>query len=152
MQQNLHQQKITALIIAGLAFISLLLNWSVPKVFAFVQSKNGFNSWGLLSLLGILAVVAAAFMGNRTKPYEGQTKQIATAAFALVALGAALYLVRLLTGSESVLGESVKFNDILKPGTGLFICLVAGLAGFAWVYGLIKSPNATTSSTPPPNP
>jgi hypothetical protein len=154
-QVNLHQQKLIALIIAGVAFISLILNWSVPKGFAFVESQNGFHSWGFLSLLGILGVIAVTLaMGNKANPYEGQNKQIVMGAFGVSVLGALIFLLRLLTGSQSGgFGETIKFSDIAKPGIGLFLCLIASLAGIAWVYGLIKLPVTTPhSATPPPPP
>ncbi len=155
-QVNLHQQKLIALIIAVVALISLLLGWSAPKEGFFgVQSENGFHSWGLLSLVGILGVLAATFMGDKMKPYEGQTKQIALGAFGAIGLGAAIFLIRLLTGSQSNGFQTIKFSDIAKPGIGLFLCLIAGIAGIVWVMGLVKLPttnSSTPGSTPPPPP
>ncbi len=155
-QVNLHQQKLIALLIAGVAFISLLLNWSAPKGFGgFIQasSQNGFHSWGLLSLLGILGVIVASVLGNKMRPFEGQTKQIAMGSFGIAALGAIIYLLRLLTGSQDTGFGSIKFSDIAKPGVGLYLCLVLAIAGLAWVYGLIKMPVMPAHSpTPPPPP
>src|SRR6478736_376308 len=99
---TLHQQRMIAVIIAGVCFISLLLPWTVPKGIGGIlqaPSQNGFHSWGMLSLFGILGAIAATFMGNKLIPFEGQAKQLALCAFGIAALGAVLYLVRLLTGS-----------------------------------------------------
>lgn len=122
-----------------------------PKGYGMAQSQNGFASWGYLSLVGILGVVAASFMADKTRPYEGLTKQIALFAFAAITGGALVFLVRILTGSQTLgYGYTVKFSDIVKPGLGLFLCLIAGTAGLLWLMGIIKLP--TPPSTPPNNP
>ena len=124
---NLHKSKLFALILAGVALISLLLPWSAAKGgmgMVTARGQNGFHSWGLLVLIGIVGVIAASLMGDKTKNYEGQTKQIAMGSFGLMALGAVMFLVRLLTGSQSYGGFKVKFSDIAKPGMGLFLGLI----------------------------
>ena len=55
MQQiKLHQKKLFSLIEAGLAFIALLLSWTIENNYVTGQasSQNGFHSWGFLTLLG----------------------------------------------------------------------------------------------------
>ena len=58
-------------------------------------------------------------------------------AFAAIAVGALLFMLR----KNSVAGGGELFGDIVKTGIGLWICLVAGLAGVALLYGFIKIEN-----------
>ncbi|MBC7874020.1 MAG: hypothetical protein H7Y01_08490 [Ferruginibacter sp.] len=149
-QVNLHQQKLFALIIALVAIISLILTWSAKKV-AGIESQSGFASWGFLSLIGIVGVVVATFMADKMRAYEGITKQIALASFAVVSVGAIVYLIRIMTGSQTINGYIYKNNDLVKPGIGLFICLIAGLAGIALVSGILSKLGTGTMSTSTPS-
>jgi len=140
---NLHKQRLFSLIIAGVALISLLLPWfSVKAVggFGIGASKNGLNSWGLIALLGIVAVAIASFMGDKTKPYDAMYKKVALGGFGAIAGGALIYLIRVLTVGNSYVKAS--------PGFGLIIGLLAGLAGLGFLLGMIKVPE-NKKPTPP---
>lgn len=132
-QLNLHKQKLYSLIIAGVALISLLLPWVSISLGIFGGgSVNGFRSWGILSLFGIIAVVAACFMNDKALPFDDMTKKIALAGFGAVAAGALIFFLRI-TSSDSF--------GMASSGAGLWICLVAGAVGLVWVLGKIKLPD-----------
>ena len=134
-QMNLHKQKLYSLIIAGVALISLLLPWITFSFGGFGgSSANGFRSWGLLTFVGVIGVAVACFMGDKTQQFDDTTKKIAMASFGAIALGAIIFFVRL----SSVGGG---FGSAVKAGFGLWLALLAGLAGLGWVFGLIKLPD-----------
>lgn len=122
-QMNLHKQKLYSLIVAGVALIALLLPWM--KIIYY--SANGMRSWGLLSFLGVIGVAVACFMGNKALAFDDTTKKIAMASFGAIALGALIFFF-------NISGAGV-------TGFGLWLCLIAGLAGLAWTMGLIKLPD-----------
>ncbi|HQV06302.1 MAG TPA: hypothetical protein PKW62_06045 [Chitinophagaceae bacterium] len=132
---NFHKLKLYSLILAGVALISMLLPWfSVSGGFMKV-SRNGFGSWGLISLIGIGVVAAACFMGDKTKVFDDMGKKLALGGFAGIAGGAVIYLIRVLTVGGGY-GGMVKAS----PGFGLFIALLAGVAGLLIVLGKVKLP------------
>lgn len=146
---NLHKLKLYALAGAALALIALLLPWQTWSFggFGFAGgrgSANGFRGWGWLSLLGIIAVVIASLMGDKTKGYDDTSKVVAMAGFGGIAVGALIFMFR----AMSVSGTAFKSS----PGFGLFICLIAGIAGLAMVMGLIKMPDPKAPTPPPPPP
>lgn len=122
---NFHKQKLYSLIVAGAALISLILPWMTLPFFG---SVNGFRGWGLLSFLGVIGVVVACFMGDKTKTFDDTFKKVALASFAAIAAGALIFFLRI-----SGIG--------LGSGFGLWLCFLAGLAGLGWVTGLIKLPD-----------
>jgi|SRR5688572_3950135 hypothetical protein len=126
-QVNLHKQKLYSLIIAGVAFISLLLPW----LDFFLIQRNGLRDWGLLSLLGVGGVVAACLIGNKALPFDDQFKKIALASFGAIGLGALIFFIRLSSkgGSEAT-------------GIGVWLCLIIGVLGVLWVMGIVKLPSA----------
>lgn len=126
-QINLHRQKLYSLIVAGLSFISLLLPWMSLGMFG---SVNGMRQWGLLSLLGVIGVAAACFMGDRAAQFDDMTKKVALGSFAAIALGALIFYFNMNSG-------------LFTPSTGfgLWLCLITGIAGFLWVLGIIKLPD-----------
>jgi hypothetical protein len=141
-QLNFHKQKLYALIAAGIAFVALLLPWL--NVFG-LSTVNGLRGWGILSLLGVIGVVALTFMEkNRSTEYGPENKKYAMIAFGAIALGALLFFLR-----KNTLGGGM-FNYSVKTGIGLWICLAAGLAGLALLYGLIKIENKSVSSNTNP--
>ena len=142
-QMNFHKQKLYSLIAAGVALIALLLPWVSVSFFAASQSWNGLRGWGLLSLVGIGGVVALSFMGNKSEDYTAEYKKYVMIAFGAVAAGALLFFLR----KSSVVGG---IDDLVKTGIGLWICLVAGLAGLAFNYGLIKIENKASNPTTTP--
>jgi hypothetical protein len=128
---GLNKQKLYCLIIAGVGLISLLLPW---RTWGGITIKNGLSGMGLVSLLGIIGVIVATFfMGDKSKPYEGQTKQIALGSFAAIAAGAVLTLVTKL----SVGGYSAKTN----AGLGVWLAILVGVAGALFLMGIIKIPD-----------
>jgi hypothetical protein len=139
-QMNFHKRKLYALLAAGIALVSLLLPWVTVSFLGASQSANGFQGWGLLSFLGILGVAGLSFLGNKTIDYTPEFKKYVMIAFAAIVLGAILFLLR----KNSINGGL--FSDVVKTGIGLWICLIAGLAGLALIYGLIKT--ATTDNHP----
>jgi len=144
-QMNFHKQKLYSLIVAGVALVALLLPWLSVSFLGASQSWNGFRGWGLLSLIGIIGVGALSFIGNKTEAYTPEYKKYVLIAFGAIAAGALLFFFR----KNSVVGG---FDNLADTGIGLWICLVAGLGGLAFNYGLIKIDNksettATNTST-----
>jgi hypothetical protein len=130
-----HKSKLYSLILAGVGFISLLLPWFSVGGFG---SKNGFGSWGLLVVIGIGAVAASCFMGDKSKPYDDMGKKIALAGFGAMAGGAVIYLIRILTVGGGKYGGYIK----LSPGIGLFLGLAAGAIGLLLLLGIVKVPKS----------
>ena len=134
-QMNFGKQKLYSLIVAGIALVAIILPWVTISFGGFGGgSVNGFHSWGLLSVLGVGAVVASCFMGDKSKEFDANTKKIAMAGFGGIALGALLFFLRI-----SSFGGGV--SSAVHAGIGLWICLIAGAAGLAWIFGLIKLPD-----------
>ena len=129
---NFHKQKLYALIIAGIALIALLLPWLSVNLLGASRSWNGIRGWGILSLLGVLAVAFLSLTGNRQDDYSAEYRKYVMFAFGAIALGAFLFWLR----KTSVSGGMP--DELLKTGIGLWICLVAGLAGLGLMNGLIK--------------
>jgi hypothetical protein len=142
---NFHKQKLYSLVVAGVALIALFLPWITISLGGFGgSSANGLRGWGLLSLLGAIGVGVACFMGDKTKEFDVNTKKIAMAGFGAVAVGALVFFLRLSSVGGGYGG--------VKSGLGLWLCLIAGLAGLAWVFGLVKIPDNKKPPAPPPPP
>ena len=140
-QMKFHKQKLYSLILAGVAIISMLLPWFSVKAsggFGFGVSKNGFGSWGLLALVGAGVVVAACFMGDKSKVFDDMGKKLALGGFGAIAGGAIIYLIRILSVGGGSYGGMVKAS----PGIGLFLGLVAGALGLLILLGMVKPPKA----------
>lgn len=143
-QMNFHKQKLYSLIVVAVGLVSMLLPWLTINVFIASKSMNGFNGWGWLSFIGILGVGAISFMGNKEENYSEEYRKYVMIAFGAIAVGAILVLLR----KNSV--EGGIYSEVIKTGFGLWLCLVAGLAGLAFNYGLIKiadKPAATNTTT-----
>ena len=136
---NFHKQKLYALIAAVVALISLLLPWLSFNLLGYSNSINGLRSWGILSLLGVIGAAGLTFMGDKMQEYTQLFKNYVTICFGAIAVGALLFLLRKNSMTGGVFGA-----DIARTGIGLYICLVAGVAGLAIAYGLIKVGNKTT--------
>lgn len=146
---NFHKQKLYSLIAAGIALVSIILPWMSLKG-GFGGSLNGFHSWGLLSVIGVIGVVVACFLEDKTKPFEGKFKQIALGSFGAIALGAVIFLIRILTFGGGTYGSGeyrVKISNPYTPGFGLFICLLVGAAGVLYILGIIKIPDTKKPPT-----
>lgn len=150
---NLHKQKLYSLIIAGVGLIAIILPWMSVSVnlggFGGMggTSANGFRGWGYLSLLGVVAVVIAALLGDKTKDYDEMFKKVALGGFAAIAAGAIIFFIRILSyGNGGFTGVKT------SSGFGLWIAIVAGLAGLAVLLGLVKVPDITKNTPPPPTP
>lgn len=142
-QMNFHRQKLYSLIAAGLALVALLLPWLSVRFLGSSQSWNGLRNWGILSLIGVAGVIALSFMGKKEEDYTPEYKKYLMICFGAVAAGALLFFIR----KNSVTGG---FGNLVNTGIGLWLCLVAGLAGLALSYGLIKiesKSEATTTNT-----
>ena len=140
---NFHKQKLYALILAGVGLISLLLPW---LTFGGFTIRNGFSSWGILSLLGIRGVVLASFMGDKTKPYDETFKKLALASFGAIALGGLLTFF-----TKGSAGGRGMFAISANVGFGVWLAIFVGLAGLGWITGIIKLP-PPNPPPPPPKP
>jgi hypothetical protein len=175
MQQiNLHQKKLLALMEALFAFIALLFPWTKYKVEAFnmfggaagqIPSDNGFRSWGWLVIIGVVGVIIFSLLEDKTKDYSANMKLGVMGAFAVIALGAIIYLIAL--NSQGPL-QTQEGNPVkVYAGIGLWLALTAGLIGLAWVSGILDKlsaaaknrsaappyiPPATPPAPPPPPP
>ena len=87
-QLNFHKQKLYALIIAGVAFVALLLPWL--NVFG-LSTVNGLRNWGILSLLGVIAVGILTMLENRSSEYSAEFRKYTMIAFGAITLGALLF-------------------------------------------------------------
>ena len=137
---GMHKQKLYSLIAGGIALVAMLLPWATSKL-GFGGSENGLHSWGLISLLGIVGIAVATFMGDKSKMYEGQMRMVALGSAGAIGGGALLYLLRILLGSKSTMGYSVKLSKVISPGFGLFICLLVGAALVLYLLGIVKIPD-----------
>jgi hypothetical protein len=126
---TMHKQRLYSFIIAIVAFITLFLPWIS---FGFL-SENGFHSWGILSMLGSLVIVAMTFMGNRELPFDATIKNVVLAGFGAIALGALIRLLTLSSYGGGLFGSA-------NAGVGLWLCLIVGIAGLAFSFGVIKIP------------
>ncbi|TMI63557.1 MAG: hypothetical protein E6H07_12310 [Bacteroidetes bacterium] len=121
---GLHKQKLYALIAAGIGIIAMFLPWwkiSFGGLFGGMSSSvNGMHELGIIVFLGFVGAAVLCFLGDKTKPFEGQFKMIAAGCFA----GAALFtLIRFLQQTE--------FSSY-----GIWLSLLAGIAGAVVVYVL----------------
>jgi hypothetical protein len=140
---GLHKQKLYCLIAAGVGLIALLLPWITIGGFAY---RKGFDSWGFLAVAGVAGVIAASFLGDKTKPYEGQFKQIALGSFAAIALaGVITFLTKnSIGGGRRGIGYGdieVNMGRFIKPGFGVWLAILVGVAGVLFLMGIIKIPD-----------
>src|SRR5688572_23985207 len=111
-QMNFHKQKLYALIVAGAALIALLLPWAKASYQGITYgSQNGLKGEGLITLLGVVAVIVACFMGDKAKSFEGNFKNIALGGFAAILAGAVIVFISL--GGKGAVG--------VKAGIGLWL-------------------------------
>ena len=126
---NFHKQKLYALIAAGIGLLALFLPWATVSMGGYGGgSVNGLHGEGFITLLGVGAVAAASFMGDKMKPYEGNFKNIALGGFAGIIAGALI----------AFLNVSGKGRGIIKPGFGIYIAILVGVAGLLFLLGVIK--------------
>ncbi|HWR33296.1 MAG TPA: hypothetical protein VN451_07220 [Chitinophagaceae bacterium] len=138
---NLNKQKLYALIIAGVALISLFLPWASVSIRGYGgNSVNGLKGWGFLALAGVASVVVASLMEDKTKEYMGNMKMIAMGGFGAMILAAVVTFIRL--SSAKGKGGELDFGGMVKvsAGLGLFLCAIAGVLGLLWVMGIVKLP------------
>jgi hypothetical protein len=142
---NLHKQKLYALILAGVALISLFLPWATVNVRGFGGgSVNGLRGWGFLALLGVAAVAVASFMEDKTKEYMGNMKMVAMGGFGVIALAGVITFIRLMSAGGHG-GELAGYG--VSTGFGVYICVIAGVLGLLWIMGIVKMP--PQKPTPP---
>ena len=131
-----HKQKLYALIIAGVGFISLLLPWRTVPFLGSVT--NGFSGIAIISLLGVLGIIIASFMGNRAMAYDQDSKKIAMGSMGAVIFGALLTML-------------TKYNGVkTNTGFGAWLAFLAGVAGLLWLAGIIKLPDNKLPGSPKP--
>lgn len=129
---GLHKQKLYAVIAAGVALISLFLPWATVSFGGYGGgSVNGLRGEGLITLLGVGAVAAASFMGDKAKVYEGNFKNIALGGFGAIIAGALIAFISV----------SSKGRGVVKPGFGIYIAILVGVAGLLFLLGIIKVPD-----------
>lgn len=122
---GLHKQKLYALIAAGVGVIAMFLPWWKISLGGFFgggmsSSINGMRDLGIIAFLGFAAAGVLTFLGDKSKPFEGQFKMIAAGAFA----GAALFtLIQFIRASS--------FTSF-----GIWLSLLAGIGGAVIVYVL----------------
>jgi peptidoglycan/LPS O-acetylase OafA/YrhL len=139
---NFHKQKLYALIVAGVGFIAMFLPWWKVSLggyggFGGGYSINGMHEIGILAFLGFLGAGIVTFaMGDKTKPYEGQAKMITAACFGVAGLIALIQFLR-----------QTKFTSF-----GLYLAILAGIAGAVIVYVLKPEQFDTNKPPVPPAP
>jgi hypothetical protein len=132
-QMNFHKQKLYSLIAAGAALIAMILPWAKVSIGGYGGgSANGFHGEGLITLLGIAAVAVACFMGDKSRPFEGNFKNIALGGFGAIIAGAVIAFINV-SGS--------KYGSVIKPGIGLWLAIAAGVVGLLFLLGVIKFPD-----------
>jgi hypothetical protein len=120
-QMNFHKQKLYALIIAGVGVISCLLPWYKIDFGFISNSVNGMHGVGIIAFLGFLGAGIVTFIGgDKARPFEGQFKLIAAACFAGAGLFALIQFI-----------SETRFTSF-----GLWLAIIAGIAGAAVVYVL----------------
>lgn len=123
---NFHKQKLYALAMAVLGVIAHLLPWWRFSFGSFGgYSVNGLHELGILSFLAFIGAGVVTFIrGDKTKPYEGQDKTIVAACFGGAGAIALLQFLRVSSYTSF----------------GLYLAILAGVAGALWVWGIIKLP------------
>lgn len=138
---NFHKQKLYALIIAAVGLIAMFLPWWKISYGGYggfggmSASVNGMHELGLLAFVGFVGAGVVAFLGDKTKPFEGQMKMIAAACFGAAALISLIQFLR-----------QTKFTSF-----GLYLAILAGVAGLVLLY-VIKPEQLGTSTKPPAPP
>lgn len=133
-QMNFHKQKLYSLIMAGAALVALILPWAKISLGGYGgASANGLHGEGFITLLGIIGVVAACFMGNKAVAFEGNSKNIALGGFVAVIAGAVIAFINI--SGKSTGGYGV------HAGIGLWLALAAGAVGLLFLLGVIKFPD-----------
>lgn len=132
-QMNLHKQKLYALVIAAVGLIACFLPWWKVSFGSFGgfggggYSVNGMHDLGIIAFLGFAGAGVVTFiMGDKTKPYDGQPKMIVAACFGAAALFTLIQFLR-----------QTRFTSF-----GLYLALLAGVAGALLVWGIIKLPQS----------
>lgn len=137
-QMNFHKQKLYALIAGIVGVISCFLPWWSFNLSFLGQSfgggsVNGMHDLGIIVFLGFAGGTVLCFLGDKTKPFEGQFKLIAAACFG----GAALFtLIQFLRASS-------------YTSYGLWLSLASGIAGAVviWVLKPEQLENKSTTNT-----
>jgi FtsH-binding integral membrane protein len=125
---SLHKQKLYALIAAAVGFIAVFLPW---WSFGFFGSISGLHDLGVLVFLAFIGAGVLCFLGDKTKPFDGQFKLITAACFAGAALFTLIQFIRISTGASY----------------GIFLSLIAGIGGAVIVYFL--KPEQFENKKPP---
>jgi hypothetical protein len=129
-QLNFHKQKLYSLIFGVVTLIALILPWISINMGIFSTSLNGFRDTGIITLIGVLGVAAACLMGDKTLPFDDQGKKIALGSFAAILLGALIFFLR-----------AVFNGGIGYVGIGLWLTLVVGAVGLAFLLGKVNLPD-----------
>ena len=120
-QMNFHKQKLYALIAAGIGVIAMFLPWWKVSFGGFMAgSINGMHELGILAFLGFVGAGIFSFLGDKTKPFDGQNKMIVAACFGGAALITLIQFLR-----------QTSFASY-----GIWLSLLAGVAGAVIVYVL----------------
>lgn len=125
---GLNKQKMYLLIFAALGLVSLILPWAKVSAFGFSHSQNGLKGEGLIALAGVIGLVVAAFMGDKTKALDTNMRYVALGSLGAMILAALLVFL------------SIK--SPVKPGLGLFLDIIVGVLGLLLLLGVVKPPKA----------
>ncbi len=131
---GLHKQKLYALIIAAAGIVFCLLPWWHVSFGGYGgYSINGLHRLGIITFIGFLAVGGVTFfMGDKSKPYEGQEKMIAAACF----------------GGAAAFGIITLLANMHYLSFGIFLAIAAGVIGALYVWGMVKIPENKKPSPP----
>lgn len=143
---NYHPVRWYTTTVATLASFSLWFTWTKQQSYYLVEKTNGYSDWGFVTVAGIVGVFVAAFIGDRTKPFDPNSKLIACASFAAIAIGG------IITMATS--GTNANTGIATKTGPGPWIAIVLAVIGLILSTGILKLPNNFPSSfnqAPPTN-
>lgn len=119
-QRRVETHAMWAAIFAGALLVGSIGPWASVTVFGLTASKQGTSGDGLITLA--LALVAGALaLANRD---ELDRHKISVAIPAILALGVSLY---------DLIAIGNKYNGIVKPDWGLYLCVAASTAIIAAV-------------------
>lgn len=143
---NFHKRKLYALILAAAALLGLILPWFSSGSGFWSYAINGFHSWGLLVLAGVLGIEATCLYGNTQSDFDESKRRFTLYCFVVITAGAVITFIRALTEGASL--------GIF--GIGFYLSLAAGVLGTLWILGRVKLPDIkkddpTSPNNPPSN-
>ena len=129
---NFHKQRRILLIIAVIAFFTSFLPWLTyygDSISSWTIYR--FNGLGLIFLLVKSGAIVLPFLGKKNEPLKGILKIIGLLLFTAMLCLAAYSITNLIGPYSSS-----------KPGIGVWLLIISGLAGLVVVTGILKSRSA----------